>query len=559
MATAVAVALALTLGLAACATSPATKSPEAGTDTNAAVVVAELALERGQCRESAEAYGRATAGSDDAALAARATQVALGCEQLDTAHRSATRWQQLQPRRAEPALARALIAMKLYQVDEARKALALWKESGATGNQDPGRFAELLESETETTVAYRVFGDVLVDDDATADVVLAQATLAPHAYDWRHAADLAQRALDLETGLTAARVVQIRALALLGDTDAALAAATEVQPRLGGEESFLVADVLGSAQRADDLHTELLKQRQNPQLAAAADRRLGALALEQGDLDEAEKRFGALVGQRGNTTLAMMYLAQIFERRGDDERALRSYALLADSTVSLMARGAAARILLRQGKRSDALGLFDAYQKEHPENAIETVGARALLFAGHGDATTAVAVLDAALKDYPAHPQLEYQRATMLERAGRHADAERAFEQLLRKRPDDPGIVNALGFTLADHARSLDRAEKLIRQALALSPDNPAIQDSLGWVQFRRGQLVDAARQLEVAWRNGRDAEIGAHFGEVLWKRGDEGRARYVWQQALNMDPDNTLVRATLARLTGEEAPAGRR
>jgi predicted Zn-dependent protease len=254
-----------------------------------------------------------------------------------------------------------------------------------------------------------------------------------------------------------------------------------------------------------------------------------------------------------------MYLAQIFERRGDEERALRSYALLADSTVSLMARGAAARILLRQGKRDEALGLFDAYQKEHPESAIETVGARAQLFAGHGDATTAVAVLEAALKDYPAHPQLEYQRATMLERAGRHADAERAFEQLLKRRPEDPGIANALGFTLADHGRSLDRAEKLIRQALAVSPDNPAIQDSLGWVLYRHGQLTDAVKVLALAWRNGRDAEIGAHFGEVLWKQHDEGRARYVWQQALNMDPDNALVRATLTRLTGEEAPAGRR
>ena len=559
--TACALALALTLGLAACATSAATKPPGqvSGTDTNATVVVAELALERGQCRESSEAYARAAAGSTDATLAARATQVAMGCEQLDTAQRAADRWQQLAPARGEPALARALIAMKHYQVDDARKALSLWKDSGATGNQDPGRFAELLESETETTVAYRVFGDVLVDDDATADVVLAQATLALHAYDWHRTVTLAQRAIDLETGLVPARVVQIRARALLGETDAALAAATDLRDRLGGEDAFLIADVLSTGQRAEAARAELERLRANPQLAAAADRRLGALSMEQGDLDDAEKRFTALLGARGSTTLAMMYLAQIFERRGDDERALRSYALLADSTVSLMARGAAARLLLRHGKRDEALGLFDAYQKAHPENAIETVGARAQLFAGHGDATTAVAVLDAALKDFPGHPQLEYQRATMLERAGRHADAERAFEALLKKRPEDPGIVNALGFTLADHQRSLDRAEKLVRQALAVSPDNPAIQDSLGWVQFRRGQLPDAAKILELAWRNGRDAEIGAHFGEVLWKRGEEGRARYVWQQALNLDPDNALVRSTQARLTGEEAPAGRR
>ena len=123
-------------------------------------------------------------------------------------------------------------------------------------------------------------------------------------------------------------------------------------------------------------------------------------------------------------------------------------------------------------------------------------------------------------------------------------------------RPDDPGIANAVGFTLADHARSLDRAEKLVRQALLVSPDNPAIQDSLGWVQFRRGQVKAASLVLERAWRNGRDADIGAHFGEALWKLGEEGRARYVWQQALNLDPDNELVRATFARLTGEELPS---
>ena len=63
---------------------------------------------------------------------------------------------------------------------------------------------------------------------------------------------------------------------------------------------------------------------------------------------------------------------------------------------------------------------------------------------------------------------------------------------------------------------------------------------------------------LELAWRNGRDAEIGAHFGEVLWQQGNEGRARYVWQQALNMDPGNALVRATQGRLTGEAAPGAR-
>jgi tetratricopeptide (TPR) repeat protein len=544
--------------LAAASVSAAGFAQPARAATDADAVVAEMALQKGQCREAAEAFLKAASASQDVALAARATQVALGCEQLDTAQHAAARWQQLAPGRGEPAFARALVAMKRYQPDEARKALALWRDSGAAGNQDPGRFAQLLENETEATIAFRVFGDVLLGEDPTAEVVLAQATLALHAYDLRKAVQLAERALGLQGRFVPAQVVRVRARAMRGETDAALDEARSLADKLSGEDVYLVADVLALAQRSEGAREELLRLRADAQLAAGADRRLGSLALEQGDLPEAEKRFAGIVGQRGQATVALLSLARIFERRGDDERALRTYALLGGSTVSLAARAGAARLLLKQGKRDAALALFDGYLKEHPESAIEVAGARAQLFAVQGEVATAVAVLDAALKDYPGHPQLQYQRATMLERAGRSADAERAFEQLLKQRPEDPGVANALGFTLADHNRSLDRAEKLVRQALAVSPDNPSILDSLGWVRFRRGHVDEAVQSLELAWRGTRDAEIGAHFGEVLWKHREEGRARYVWQQALNVDPDDVLLRKTIQRLTGEAPPRDR-
>ena len=61
---------------------------------------------------------------------------------------------------------------------------------------------------------------------------------------------------------------------------------------------------------------------------------------------------------------------------------------------------------------------------------------------------------------------------------------------------------------------------------------------------------------LEHAWRNSRDTEIGAHFGEALWKSGDQGQARYIWQQALNASPEHKALLATMTRLTGETPPA---
>ena len=535
----------------------AVPAAEPGWTRNADVLVGELALQRGQCKEGAEAYTKAALASPDASLASRAAKVAIGCEQLDTAWRAALRWQALAPRNGDAALLRTLVALKRYQLEDARKALTVWYDSAAAGNQDPQRLATLLESEAEATAAHREFAAVLLNDDSNADVLMASATLAFHAYDFQRALQLAERASGLEPDDARAKLLALRIRSLLGEHEVALAAARALQPTLSGDDAFVVADLLANAERGEQARAELLRLREDAKLATLADRRLGAQALEQGDEAEAEKCFMGLMAQRGSTAMATLFLAQLAERRGDTERALRAYQLLDEAGMGLNARAGAARILFKTGKRSEAMALLEDYARRNPDAAIEAVSTRAHLLAANGDYATALADLDAALLRYPAHPSLGFSRANLLEQAGRLRDSESALEQLLKARPDDPGLANALGFTLTDHNRSLDRAEKLIRQALAVSPDNPAIQDSLGWWYYRRGKLAEAQPVLETAWRNGRDADIGAHLGEVLWRRGEEGRARYVWAQALNRDPGNAVVIATQDRLTGA-APAKR-
>ncbi len=406
---------------------------------------------------------------------------------------------------------------------------------------------------------YRVFTEVLSGPDPTAEVLLAQAKLAQQSFDLNAAIKYAERALELEQRLTEARVLIIRSRVMLGQVDAALAQAREIQGDLSGEDAFLVADVLSAADRDDAAREELKRLRETPALVSGVDRRLGALDLADGDLGGAEAKFTSLMGERGTTALALFYLAQIAERKGDDTRALQSYELLADSSLGLTARTSAARILLKQGQRPKAMQMLDDYARAHPDEAVEVTAARGNLLASQGHFDAAIADLNAALVRFPAHPTLEYQLATVLERAGKKRESVAAFKALARKRPDDPGIANALGFTLADHRAELGNAEKLVKQALNVSPDNPAIQDSQAWVLFRRGKTQDAATILERAYRNLRDPEIGAHYGEVLWTLGDQGRAHYVWQQALNVDPQNTVLRGTITRLTGEAPPAAAR
>lgn len=143
----------------------------------------------------------------------------------------------------------------------------------------------------------------------------------------------------------------------------------------------------------------------------------------------------------------------------------------------------------------------------------------------------------------------------LLESAGKVRESVAVLEQLLEERPGDPNLLNALGYTLADHGMRLPHAESLIRRALAGSPDNPAVIDSLGWVRFQRGDAHGAAPILERAFTLSRDAEIAAHWGEALWKSGHKQQARSVWTDALAMNPDSKALKAVLDRFAPPDKP----
>lgn len=517
-------------------------------------MAAENALRQGDCRGASENFLAAALASSDPGVAARASQLAVGCEQLLSARAAAQRWLQLEPYSGDAALTAALVALKRYDLTEARKALVAWRDSGSAGSQDPLRFAELLAQETEPTAVYRVFREVLVGDDPTSDVLLAEARLALAAQNMRVAREAASRALKLDSGLTEARVIELRAQSVQGEHDAAIAGARGLQGNLAGEDLFLLADLLTAADRNADARRELEMLAAAPATRVAAERRLIALDLHEGDFDAAEKRLAPLLGERSTTVLALLISAQIAEQRGDDTRAMQSYRLLLDSPLALTARSAAARLLIKHDEAESAIALLDDYAAQNPESRVEVGATKSQLLAQAGDLPAALKTLNDLEVQYPGHPDIEYQRATVLETGGKTREALAQFERALKARPDDPQLSNALGFTLADHGQKLERAESLVRHAIEISPDNPAIQDTLGWVMFRRGKVKESLPVLQRAWRNSGDGEIAAHYGEALWKSGDEGQARYVWQQALNINPAHEGLQATMARLTGEGA-----
>ncbi|HWG00206.1 MAG TPA: tetratricopeptide repeat protein [Steroidobacteraceae bacterium] len=552
---------------AGCATVPERQAPPPAPDAAALTIVAEIALQRGECRAASETYARA-AQLASAPVAKRASEVALACEDLPAAWSSAQRWRALAPRSREAQAMYATVALKLYRIADARAAVkdflsvpparppAIVQRAGhrpavkpaATADSGLADLTTLLLEECDPPEVFAALNGVIDTAGASPARLTLLGELALEAYDARAAQSYAQQAVRESPGDPRASHLLARTYVVLGQPAKAIAAAQGLmrkQPRSG---MFELADIYQELGRVEEAHQELERLRATDASRAEVDRRLAVLAYDSGDLREAQQRFADLAesGEADETTL--MYLSDIAARQGDVDAALSGYGKLADSPLGLQAREKAAALLLASHRTAAALALLKQYARQHPEDRVDMTVAEAQLLGNHGDTDAAMKLLDGALRSHPQHPALEYERAIVLEEAGRVSDSVRALQGLLAQRPDDPTVLNALGYTLADHDLELPRAESLIRRALGEMPDNPAVLDSLGWVRLRRGDAAGALPSLERAYGISHDAQIAAHWGQALWAAGRRQAARKVWAEALARNPDSKSLQAVVAR-----------
>lgn len=581
-----AVAFSLLLASGCSSTRPAKEGAAAPKgDPVALGVVAEIALERGDCKTASETYAKAALATNDAELARHATLVSLKCEHLPAAWDSSARWRVLAPTNAEANARYAAVAVRLYRLSDAREAINDFSRSpppvpregaedgtGKKGDQpgagagkadeDSGKSAEgknerprilsltaltalLLEQSDAPTVLAAMSSTLESAPSPEAMSLLSE--LALSAYDAQRAERYAQQALQHNPKDAEAKLVLARAYVIRGDAAKAIATAREAIHDDPERSSFDLVEVLVALDRLEDAHQELERLR-SKESAAEIDRRLALLAFAAGDMKEAQQRFAELASNGEANEAALLYLADIAARDGDTDAAIAGYRKLYDSSVALPARSRAAALLFARSDRKEALTLLDDYVTEHPEAEVDLTIAKAHLLVDHGEGEAAVELLNTALARHPGHPSIEYERAVILEQAGRVHDSLEALQRLLTQRIDDPTLLNALGYTLADHNLELPHAETLIRRALVVMPDNPAALDSLGWVRFRQGDSKGALLSLERAYNISHDSEIAAHWGEALWVGGDQAQARKIWAAALAREPDSHQLKATLAR-----------
>ncbi|WP_024778151.1 tetratricopeptide repeat protein [Pseudomonas corrugata] len=280
---------------------------------------------------------------------------------------------------------------------------------------------------------------------------------------------------------------------------------------------------------------------------------LALVCLEAKAWDEARGYLEDLIARESHVDSAHLNLGRIAEERNDPESALIEYAQVGPGNDYLPAQLRQADILIGNGKTAEAQSRLAVQRDAQPDYGIQLYLIEAETLSANNQGDKAWNVLQQALKQYPDDLNLLYTRAMLAEKRNDLAQMEKDLRLIIQRDPDNAMALNALGYTLSDRTTRYAEAKVLIEQAHQLNPEDPAVLDSLGWVNFRLGNLDEAERLLRQALERFPDQEVAAHLGEVLWTAGKQREARQIWSKFLKDQPDSPILRGTIKRLTGSE------
>ncbi len=252
--------------------------------------------------------------------------------------------------------------------------------------------------------------------------------------------------------------------------------------------------------------------------------------------------------------LAYLLLARQYESAGRWQDAYQQYQKIdARGPLGWEAQFQSAHSLGRLDRLDDAVTLLKTMAATRNDDPAPVV-LLGDLFRGREMYRQAADEYDAAIGRIknlnPAHWILYYSRGVAYERTGRWELAEADFIKALDLEPEQPLVLNYLGYTWIEKGRHIEKAHKMVEKAVTLRPNDGYVVDSLGWVLYKLGQYSKSVKHLERAVElRPQDPTINDHLGDALWKVGRQIEARFQWRHALAFKPDNQLETKLRAKL----------
>ncbi len=517
------------------------------------ILVGEIAEKRGQHDLAIASLMRAALKTRDPRLAERATIAALRAKQYGQALEGAKLWVDLQPDGQSAHEALAAIYLERNQLAEAlrhfEKMLAI-----ARANQGDDRayrrIASVLGRQQNRAAALKLMQELVEKDAGNANAHFSLAHLAVRTDDLGVAMDAASRALELRPDWDEAAL--FKAGILVSQKDSIKAQAFYEEYLRTHPKAALVrlnyARYLVDLKQWEKARTQFMEVLSQSPDDADSLYAVGLLSLQTNKLDDAEDYLKRTLQLRPDNQQARIYLGQIAEERKDYAQAARWYREIVVGEHFFEAQVRLGVVIAREGDVDEARGHLQRIQPQSDPQRAQLYMAEEQILREAKQYSDALVLLNSALEQLPNNKDLLYARALIGEKLDMMDLTERDLRAILVQDPENAQALNALGYTLADRTDRYQEALDLIERALALKPDDPFVLDSMGWIQYRLGNHEEAIKYLKRALSIRNDAEISAHLGEVLWVTGDRRQARSVWKKALEDTPDSEVLNGVIKK-----------
>ncbi|MCY3689764.1 MAG: tetratricopeptide repeat protein [Gammaproteobacteria bacterium] len=278
----------------------------------------------------------------------------------------------------------------------------------------------------------------------------------------------------------------------------------------------------------------------------------GLLDLETENYESAIGIFEQTLAAGMNEDDSHFYLGYANQQLGDVLAAIEHFRQVRQGVDNFLpAQQQATRLSIQLGQFEEAHDWLAQLSRGSSRLEVQFISMESAILLQEGYPERAGELLNLSLNRYPNHADLLFSRVFVHDTVGDMAGSEADLQQIIRMQPDNARALNHLGYMLADRTERYEEALELIERAIALEPEDPAIIDSLGWAQYKLGILEEALENLRRAYAAFPDHEVAAHLGEVLWALDRREEAEQIWEEALVENPESEFVLPTMERLKG--------
>ncbi len=510
------------------------------------LLAGEIAGKQGQVEVATGHYLKASELSSDSKIAARTAKIALFAKNYNQALGAVNRWLELEPNSPEAHQVAGVLQVRMGNSQKAAE-----------------HFIAVIDQAEAPEVSFSQLGLLLGREKVTDADIEVMTLLRRHypnsIYAHRGYAELAYRgkrydaayaaiedALRIDPKDQISRVLQNQILLATGKVDQGLQGMQSLLAASPDDFDLrhIYARMLVKAKRYDQALTEYEKVI----VAEPGDLDLlyskALLEVELKHYDKARISLKQLLQSPLHRSDAVYYLGRVNEEQKEYEQAIGWYSKIHEGEYYFEAQSRVADMLASMGHLPEA--------REHlarVRNRIDNEALQIRLYLREGQLLREAGAYQESfdfynqtLKKFPDNTDLIYARAMVAEKLGHLDWLERDMHWILEREPDNATALNALGYTLADTTERYDEALGYIQKALELRPDDPAILDSMGWVNYRMGNYDEAERYLRKALATLEDAEISSHLGEVLWAQGEHENAKKTVRNALKAAPKDSRL-----------------